>query len=139
MGTHHVHWSLLMVFYLTTIHATLLDISKFLKNYNAEGSKLQKEDTIAAWEYETDMREATKKKTVELSSKVSKFATKSKDNAKQLLRDNRGEVKGSDKRQLTLIARTASSENEKDDERSAQLVSNMTDIYSKTRVSHIYT
>lgn len=111
-------------------------VVKFLAQYNQKADSLQNEDTLASWEYETDMNKANKEKTSDLSAKTSKFSTKSRNQAKCLLDSPSAEnATPSQKRQLMLITRTASSSDSKVNKKMSALVSKMTAIYSNTKVS----
>ena len=111
-------------------------IVTFLAQYNKKADRLQNEDTLASWEYETDMNKANKEKTSDLSAKTSKFSTKSRNQAKCLLDAPDSEnATPSQKRQLMLITRTASSSDTDVNKNMSALVSKMTAIYSNTKVS----
>jgi len=114
---------------------TYSSAASFLKKYNSRADELQKMDTLASWEYETDMNKKHKKKTTELSGKTSKFATQSREEAKCLLDTDEGQKATEDeKRQLMLITRTASSKDASVNKEMSSLVSKMTAIYSQTKV-----
>ena len=114
---------------------TYSSAASFLKKYNSKADELQTMDTLASWEYETDMNKDHKKKTTELSGKTSKFATKSREEAKCLLDSPEGQKATDDeKRQLMLITRTASSKDANVNKEMSALVSKMTAIYSQTKV-----
>lgn len=110
-------------------------VEAFLEKYNQKADTLQQEDTLASWNYETDMNPANKKKTTELSAKTSKFSTESRKQAKCLLASSAGnQATESERRQLVLITRTASSEDSDVNKEISSLVSKMTAIYSQTTV-----
>lgn len=110
-------------------------VAKFLKVYNKEADMLQKADTLASWEYETDMTAKHKKKTTELSGLTSAFSLASRSNASCLLETPEGQrASKSQKRQLTLITRTASSKDPQVTKKMSELVSKMTAIYSQTSI-----
>ena len=110
-------------------------IVKFLAQYNKKADLLQNEDTLASWEYETNMNKENNEKTSELSAKTSKFSTKSRNQAKCLLGTQAAErATRSQKRQLMLITRTASSSDSDVNKKMSALVSKMTAIYSNTKV-----
>ena len=113
----------------------LKEIKDFLKKYNKEGDELQRNDTLASWEYEIDMTSKNKEETVKWSAITSKFATDNRKKAKTLLKDEDDDIPKSMIRQLQLIKRTASSTNEDENKESADLQSKMTSIYSKTVVN----
>ncbi|XP_066918700.1 angiotensin-converting enzyme-like [Clytia hemisphaerica] len=111
------------------------DASDFLENYNKEANSLQKKDTLASWNYETNMNTANKIKQSKLSAKTSSFATKSRNEAKCLLDSTSDEdMTDSQKRQLKLITRTASSSDSEVNKKMSKLVSKMTAIYSETKI-----
>ena len=110
------------------------EVEKFMDEYNKKADKLQKADTLASWNYETDMTSENKKETVKYSGIVSKFAQEYRDNATDLLKDISDDVTAPLKRQLKLITRTASSANSEESKTVADLLSNMTAVYSKTEV-----
>lgn len=113
-------------------------VDQFLEQYNKEADALQKEDTLASWNYETDMNDENKKKTTELSVKTSKFSTQARENASCLIKKFGKNTEASKLRQLKLITRTSSSDNSEVSKKISSLVSQMTAIYSETKVSIFY-
>lgn len=129
-----IHLAICIVLILKTNFCLcgLKEIKEFLKKYNKEGDELQRNDTLASWEYEIDMTAKSKEETVKWSAITSKFATDNRKKAKALLKDVDDDIPKSMIRQLVLIKRTASSTNEDENKESADLQSKMTSIYSKT-------
>ena len=126
--------SLLVFLNFKYSYADLQEIEKWLKQYNKDADKLQREDTLASWKYETDMTDDNKSKTSKMSAKTSGFATESRKKAEELLKDVEG-IPTNLIRQLKLITRTSSSESEDESQEITNLISKMTAIYSKTSVS----
>jgi len=135
----------ILVMLLTSIPATnsALDADvqqrceDFLKKYNTEADKLQREDTLASWNYETNMNTENKDKTISMTGKTSKFALESRETAKELLQiigNQAPSDMNSSMRQLKLITRTSSSNNTEKTKEEADLISQMTAIYSKTSI-----
>lgn len=109
-------------------------VDQFLDEYNKEADELQKEDTLASWNYETNMNDENKKKTTELSVKTSKFSTQARENASCLIKQFGKGTETSKLRQLKLITRTSSSDDSEVSKKISALVSQMTAIYSETKV-----
>jgi len=135
MAKEHIALLSLLVILIIEVNfcmCGLKEIKDFLKKYNKEGDELQRNDTLASWEYEIDMTAKSKEETVKWSAITSKFATDNRKKAKALLKDVDDDIPKSMIRQLVLIKRTASSTNEDENKESADLQSKMTSIYSKT-------
>lgn len=109
-------------------------VDAFLEQYNKEADDLQTKDTLASWNYETDMTDENKKITTDLSAKTSKFSTEARENATCLIKQFGKSTEASKLRQLKLITRTSSSGDSEVSKQISALVSKMTAIYSETKV-----
>ncbi|XP_057290559.1 angiotensin-converting enzyme-like [Hydractinia symbiolongicarpus] len=130
-------FSIFLLYIILTGHSCYGDnkaIDDFLKQYNTEADQLQREDTLASWDYETDMSKGNKDKTTEMSGKTSKFALDSRKKAEELLKDIGDDTPAASIRQLKLITRTASSSSSDESKEVSELISKMTAIYSKTSI-----
>ena len=119
----------------TSLGETLKEVKDFLKSYNDQADKLQREDTIASWNYEIDMSAENKKETSRISGLVSKFSQQYKEKAQIVLKNIGKDIPPSLVRQLKLITRTSSSTDSNEAKLIAELISNMTAYYSRTEVS----
>ena len=116
----------------------LKEIETFLSEYNRKGDELYHNESLASWRYETDMSDENKKETAKWSDISANFSITSSKVVKSLLREvDVKDVSSSDLRQLYLIRRTASSTSTDVTKELTDLVSEMTSIYSDTKVLNI--
>ena len=109
-------------------------VQTFLDNYNEKMSELSKKNTLAWWNYETDMTKEHRQATLEISTETSKYMAEARKNASEFDLSS-DELPDAWKRQLILLKRTAAPKSAEDAKEVSKLVSKMTSIYSETRVS----